>query len=108
MTSQQPQRVLVLGGGFAGTATAQALERLCTAGEADITLVSRENFTLFTPMLPEVSSGGIEQRHVVTPLRAQLRSTQFVLGEILRVDLDTREVEVQHALCFYVMVITYF
>jgi NADH dehydrogenase len=90
------QRIVVLGGGFAGVAVAQRLERRLRPGEAEIALVSRDNFTLFTPMLPEVSSGGIELRHVVTPIRAQLRRTTFVLGEIARIDLDAREVEARH------------
>ena len=47
-------------------------------------LISRENFSLFTPMLPEVTSGELEVRHVVTPIRMQLRHTQFVLSEVDR------------------------
>jgi NADH dehydrogenase len=89
-------RIVILGGGFAGVAVARRLERRLRPDEADVTIVSRENFTLFTPMLPEVSSGGIETRHVVTPVRAQLRRTRFVLGEIERIDLDVREVDARH------------
>ncbi len=66
--------------------------------EAEIAIVSRDNFTLFTPMLPEVSSGGLEPRHVVTPVRAQLHRTTFVLGEIAQLDLAERHVEARHPL----------
>ena len=89
-------KIVVLGGGFAGVATARRLERKLRPDEADVALVSRDNFTLFTPMLPEVSSGGLEPRHVATPVRAQLRRTTFVLGEIARIDLDAREVDARH------------
>jgi NADH dehydrogenase len=89
-------KIVILGGGFAGVGVAQRLERRLRDGEAQIALVSRDNFTLFTPMLPEVSSGGIELRHIVTPVRAQLHRTTFVLGEIARIDLDAREVEARH------------
>lgn len=87
---------MILGGGFAGVAVAQRLEKKLRRDEAEIAIVSRDNFTLFTPMLPEVSSGGIETRHVVTPVRAQLRRSTFVLGEISRIDLDAREVAACH------------
>jgi NADH dehydrogenase len=90
------KRIVVLGGGFAGVAVARRLERKLRAGEAEIAIVSRDNFTLFTPMLPEVSSGGLEPRHVVTPVRAQLRRTTFVLGEIAQLDLAAHYVEAQH------------
>jgi NADH dehydrogenase len=89
-------RIVVLGGGFAGVAVARRLEKKLRRDEAEIALVSRDNFTLFTPMLPEVSSGGLEPRHVATPVRAQLRRTTFVLGEIAEVDLAQRAVEARH------------
>ena len=39
-------------------------------------------------MLPEVTSGELEVRHIVTPIRTQLRRTQFVLSEVLEIDVD--------------------
>ncbi|MBI2219510.1 MAG: FAD-dependent oxidoreductase [Candidatus Rokubacteria bacterium] len=54
-------RIVILGGGFAGTAVARRLEQIFGADAAvEITLVDRENFSLFTPLLPEVPSGAIE------------------------------------------------
>jgi len=91
-------RILVLGGGFGAMAAARKLERLLRPGEAEITVVSYENFTVFTPMLPEVPSGNLEPRHVVTPIRAQLRRSRFVLGQVVGVDFAARIVEVNHAI----------
>jgi NADH dehydrogenase len=91
-------RILILGGGFGGMATARALEHILRPDEADITVVSRENFSLFTPMLPEVSSGNLETRHVVTPVRAQLRRSQFILADVRRIDLEAKTVEVTYTL----------
>jgi NADH dehydrogenase len=88
-------RVLILGGGFAGLAVAARLEKLLGPGEAGVTLVSRDNYALFTPMLPEVSSGDLEARHIVSPLRAMLQTTELVLGEVRAIDLDAKIVEVQ-------------
>jgi NADH dehydrogenase len=93
-----PAHIVILGGGFGGMATARALERLLRPEEATVTVVSRENFSLFTPMLPEVSSGNLEARHVATPVRAQLRRAQFVLGEVRGIDLAAKTVDVEHVL----------
>jgi NADH dehydrogenase len=95
---RRPARVLVLGTGFGGIATARALERALRPDEAEITIVGRDHFSLFTPMLPEVCAGGIETRHAVTPVRTQLRRAQFVLGEVTAIDLDARSVEVAHSI----------
>src|SRR5579883_13700 len=89
-------RILILGGGFAGVATARRLEHRLRPGEAEVTLLSRENYLLFTPMLPEVFSGSLETRHVVTPVRAELRTTRFVLGEVVAIDLDAKTVRHRH------------
>jgi NADH:ubiquinone reductase (H+-translocating) len=92
-----PHRVLILGGGFAGVETARHLEKLTRRrDDVEVWLVSRENFTLFTPLLPEVCSGQLEARHCVTALRAQLRrpSSWAVTGEVESIDLDARQVTV--------------
>jgi NADH:ubiquinone reductase (H+-translocating) len=92
-----PHRVLILGGGFAGVETARHLERLTRRrDDVEIWLVSRENFSLFTPLLPEVCSGHIEARHCVTALRAQMRrpSSWAVTAEVEEIDLDAKRVTV--------------
>ena len=92
-----PHRVLVLGGGFAGVETARHLEKLTRRrDDIEVWLVSRENFSLFTPLLPEVCSGMLEARHCVTALRAQLRrpSSWAVSAEVEKIDLDAHQVTV--------------
>ena len=90
--------IVILGAGFAGLATARALERFMQPHEGTITLIGRDNYQLFTPMLPEVSSGGLETRHIVTPIRGQLHMANFVLGSACDIDPDLREVRVEHIL----------
>jgi NADH dehydrogenase len=90
------QSIVILGGGFAGVAVARGLEKMLKLGEATVTLISRENFSLFTPMLPEVSSGGLEARHIVTPVRAELRRTTFVLGDVTNINLESRQIDIVH------------
>ncbi len=64
-----PNKVVVLGGGFAGI---EAIKKLQKAFEddvdVDITLVNKDNFLLFTPILHEVLSGMIEASHISIPL----------------------------------------
>ena len=91
-------RVLVLGSGFGAIAVAHGLERRLRRGEAEIVMISRENFSLFTPMLPEVSSGEIDVRHIVTPVRSQLRRTRFILGEVKALLPRERAVQFTHIL----------
>ncbi|MDQ2865690.1 MAG: NAD(P)/FAD-dependent oxidoreductase [Candidatus Eremiobacteraeota bacterium] len=98
MEARQPPHIVILGGGFAGIAVARSLERRLRRDEARVTLVSRENFSLFTPMLPEVSSGALDVRHVVTPIRSQLRDTRFVLADVRALDVEHRRVEITHTL----------
>ncbi|MGA3036917.1 MAG: NAD(P)/FAD-dependent oxidoreductase [Vulcanimicrobiaceae bacterium] len=88
-------RIVILGGGFAGLAVAQRLERALRPAECDAVIISRDNYALFTPMLPEVSNGDLEPRHIVSPLRGLLRTTRLVLGEIVAIDFDAHKVETQ-------------
>lgn len=90
--------IAIVGGGFAGIAVARRLEERLHPNEAEIVLLSRENYTLFTPMLPEVTSGELEVRHVVTPIRAQLRRTRFVLADVDEVDVGKRIISYHHVL----------
>jgi NADH dehydrogenase len=46
-----PERIVILGGGFAGVYTAGHLERLLGANEASITLIDRESYWIYQPML---------------------------------------------------------
>jgi NADH dehydrogenase len=95
----QQKHILILGGGFAGV---KVLTQLQKAFQNDvtvaITLVSRDNFFLFTPMLPEVSSGMIETRNIVTPVRAFCNRAKFYEASIESVDLNNKQVVISHAI----------
>ena len=90
--------IAILGGGFAGISVARRLEERLHANEAELVLFGRENFTLFTPMLPEVTSGELEVRHVVTPIRTQLRRTKFLLAEVTAVDVERSTIAYRYVL----------
>ena len=71
---------LILGGGFAGAYVARLL------GRRGSTIVSPENFMLYTPMLPEAASGTLEPRHAVVPLRQMCPHAELLLGRGISVD----------------------
>jgi NADH dehydrogenase len=82
-------RILVLGGGFGGVVTARHLERvLRRRKDVDITLVSRENFFVLTPLLFEACSGRVELRHCAQPIRAALQQTRFIEATVESVDIE--------------------
>lgn len=86
-------RVVILGGGFAGVATAERLEREFGADPSvEFTLVSDTNALLFTPMLAEVATSSLEPTHISSPLRTSLRRTDVVRGGVDRIDLERRRV----------------
>lgn len=83
-------RVVILGGGFAGLYTAQALAQACRGVlPIDIILVNRQNFFLFTPMLAEATTGAVEIRHIIHPIRPICRrhGVAFREMEVESIDL---------------------
>jgi NADH dehydrogenase len=90
-------RILILGGGFGALYTALELERLLPRKSyAEITLVNRENFFLFTPMLHEVAASDLDITHIVNPIRKLLRKAKFFHGEVQAIDLREKRVRVVH------------
>jgi NADH dehydrogenase len=86
-------RVLVLGGGFAGVYAAQHLEKaIGRQDDVEVALVSKENYFVFQPMLPEVISGSIGLTDTVSPLRRLLPRTEIHVREIESVDLERKVV----------------
>ncbi|MBI4278027.1 MAG: NAD(P)/FAD-dependent oxidoreductase [Armatimonadetes bacterium] len=90
------RRVVILGGGFGGVSAAHRLEQLFARDlSVEITLVSQSNYLLFTPMLAEVASSGLEAQHISTPVRAALPRTRFRRAEAEAIDCDAREVRIR-------------
>ena len=81
--------VLVLGGGFAGAYVARELAR------RGATIVSNENFMLYTPLLPEAAAGTLEPRHCVVPLRVMCPHAEMLLGRATGIDLEAQTAAVE-------------
>ena len=74
--------VIIAGGGFAGLSAAMYLDkRLARRADVEVTLISRENFILFTPMLHEVAAGDLYPGDIVNPIRRVLHHVKFVQAE---------------------------
>jgi NADH:ubiquinone reductase (H+-translocating) len=80
---------LVLGGGFAGSSVVRLLKR------RGATILSPENFMLYTPLLPEAGAGTLEPRHVVVPIRQMCPHAELVLGHAVSLDEDARVVHAE-------------
>jgi NADH:ubiquinone reductase (H+-translocating) len=82
--SLEDRDVLILGGGFAGAYVARLLR------DRRATIVSSENFMLYTPLLPEAASGTLEPRHTVVPLREMCPDAELLLGRVDTIDVEAR------------------
>ena len=85
-------RVVIVGGGFGGLAAAKALRR----APVDVTVVDRQAYHLFQPLLYQVATGVLSQGNIAPPLRDVLRhqrNAEVVLAEVGGVDLERRVVE---------------
>ncbi len=95
--STSKQSVLILGSGFAGLYAALRLEKkLRDRDDVEVTLVNRENYFSFTPMLHEVAASDLDLTHIVNPVRKLLRRVHFFLGDVVSLDLAAREVVLRH------------
>jgi NADH dehydrogenase len=93
----QKQKIVIVGGGFAGLYSALELDK-SFAGRADVevTLVNKENFFLFTPMLHEIAAGDLDLTNIVNPIRKLLKNVAFFEGQVQQIDLKERRLLVAH------------
>ena len=90
-----PTRIVVLGGGVGGLAGARHLDRqFARRPDVEVTLVSRDNFFLLSPLLFEACSGVLELRHCAQPIRPCLRHARFIEATVEYVDVERRVVRV--------------
>ncbi|MEW6368895.1 MAG: NAD(P)/FAD-dependent oxidoreductase [Acidobacteriota bacterium] len=84
------ERIVIVGGGFAGATCAQELERLVPASAVEIVLINHFNYFVFTPLLVEAGTGSLEPRHAVVPLRDFVKTATFRTAEVLGADLEKK------------------
>jgi NADH dehydrogenase len=88
-------RIVIAGGGFGGFYAARALERIEALRGARVTLVNETNYLLYTPLLPGAAGATLDPRHVLVPLREQLRHTDLLIGSVTGLGAEGRELVVR-------------
>lgn len=86
------QRIVIIGGGFAGADLARRLQRKLPK-DWEVLLYSRENHFVFTPLLPEVVGAAINPLHVVWPVREMAPGATCRTAEVEHLDFEKQEVE---------------
>jgi NADH:quinone reductase (non-electrogenic) len=90
MTTGEPKRILIVGGGYVGMYTALRAQKQLSRGRADIVVIDPQPNMTYQPFLPEAAAGSVEPRHVVVPLRRVLRKCRVITGRVDRIDHDRR------------------
>lgn len=77
--------ILIAGGGYVGLYTALRLRRRLHPGEARVSVVDPRSYMTYQPFLPEAAAGSLEPRHVVVPLRRELRGVDVITGRVTEI-----------------------
>ena len=94
--AQAAPRVVILGGGYGGIYTALGLQKAARRGQIELSIISRDNYFLFQPMLSEVVSGNIEPPHIVNPIRRLCPHANFYQAMIEAIDVVHRNVKIRY------------
>ncbi len=81
--------IVVVGAGFGGMAAVRALQN----ANADITLIDRNNYQLFQPLLPQGAAGRLSIDDLATPIRDFLQgqaNVRFLMAEVKNIQIAER------------------
>ena len=86
-----PNRIVIVGGGFAGWHAARVLQRAAPAG-TELVLINKNDYFLYLPLLPQVAAASLDPRRVAVSLTKTLPKVRLALGSVDKVSVDDREV----------------
>ncbi|MCT7949247.1 NAD(P)/FAD-dependent oxidoreductase [Ancylothrix sp. C2] len=96
MTTEQPARICILGGGFGGLYTALRLSELPAKAphKPEIVLIDRNDRFLFSPLLYELVSGELQTWEIAPPFEEVLANTgvRFIQASVSDIHLDSHQV----------------
>ncbi|MEM3136610.1 MAG: NAD(P)/FAD-dependent oxidoreductase [Candidatus Nitrosotenuis sp.] len=104
---QSVNKIMILGGGFAGISVLRQIEKAFGGMDVKITLVNEDNFFLFTPMLPELASGVIHPSDITVPLRIFCKNSEFIQAKVSSIDLKNNMVAITRTFDGKVKVLEY-
>ena len=87
-------RILILGGGYAGLYTALGLQRHKGDLPLDVTVVDRNPYMTYQPLLPEVAGGHVAPNDVTIELRRVLKRARVIQGDVTGIDVEGKDVTV--------------
>ena len=94
MTPRNRPRIVIIGAGFGGLFAARKLANTAT----DVTLIDRQNYHTFTPLLYQVATAGLDPSEIAYPIRSIFRGAANVrpmMGDVQDIDTDGRTVQVK-------------
>jgi NADH dehydrogenase len=97
----QSKKVVVVGGGFAGI---NLIKKLSRDKRFQITLVDRNNYHFFPPLLYQVSTAFIEPSNISYPFRRMFQekeNVRFHMGSLQKVDINTNSIETENGTLHY-------
>ena len=86
-----PNRIVIVGGGFAGFHAARALVR-ASPPDTELVLINKNDYFLYLPLLPQVAAGSLDPRRVAVSLTKALPKVRLALGTADGLSIDDREV----------------
>lgn len=99
--------IVILGAGFGGVYVVKKLLAYVKSHEIDVTIVNKNNYFLFTPLLHEVATGSLGPQSVTEPLREIFSGAHIhiISGEVenifvpqkkIYIKTPTKEVELEY------------
>lgn len=92
----EKKRVMIIGAGFGGLFTAR---KLLKRKDLDITIVDKNNYHTFTPLIYQVATAALDASDVAYPVRSVFRknsNVKFVLGEVTDIDTETKSIKIRN------------